>query len=106
MKTKKLFILLAFSVSQALGQKTTEKITVHGNCNMCKKNIEEAAIAGGAKLAKWNKKKQTLTMVFDASSTEVPAIKKSIAAKGYDVEGYPADDAVYNQLPACCRYRK
>jgi len=36
----------------------------------------------------------------------VDAISKAIAKAGHDTDTYKADQAVYDQLPGCCKYRQ
>lgn len=55
-------LTLFFSVN-SFAQKT-EEIKVWGNCGMCKKTIEAAAIKAGAKTANWNKDSKVLNVEF------------------------------------------
>ena len=82
-------------------------LTVKGNCDMCKKRIEQAAMGiEGVQSAHWDKKQQVVHLQFDKQKTSEKAISKAIAKAGHDTEMDTADDAVYNLLPACCQYRK
>ncbi len=75
---------------------TTESFKVYGNCGSCEKRIEKAASSvSGVDL---------ITVRYDATKTNVPAIKKAIAASGYDTEEFRAPEAAYSNLPACCQY--
>lgn len=78
---------------------------VRGNCGMCKATIEKAAngVDGVAK-ADWNVDKKFIDVSFDSTKTDVTAIKKAIAASGYDTEGFTGSDNAYENLPACCQY--
>jgi len=40
------------------------------------------------------------------SKIKVETIHKNIAKAGRDTDKEKADDAVYNKLPACCKYEK
>ena len=53
-----LFLLVPFfTFSQSNDKNTKETFSVEGNCSMCKKRIEKAALSlKGVKYAKWNKK--------------------------------------------------
>ena len=110
MKTKVLIlmagILLIGMGAFAMGKKT-EKINVAGKCGMCEARIEKAALAiDGVKKADYDVKAKTLSVTFDEKKTSVDGIKKAEAAVGHDTDKYKADDAVYNKLPGCCKYRK
>ncbi|MBV5314877.1 MAG: cation transporter [Prolixibacteraceae bacterium] len=83
----------------------TETIKVSGNCDMCKARIEKAAKLDGVTKAEWSKKDKTMTATFDPAKTNIDAIGKKIAAAGYDNDKAKAEDAVYNKLHSCCKYR-
>jgi copper chaperone CopZ len=81
-------------------------ITVNGVCGMCKKRIEMATYAvAGVKSAVWSAEKQALTVSFDASKTDLDAIKKKVASIGHDAPPFAAEKKVYDKLPSCCRYK-
>ena len=77
---------------------------VSGNCGMCEKTIEKAAIKKGVTKADWNKDTKILTLEFDTKKTSADEILKSIANAGYDNEKHLATHAAYNKLPECCKY--
>lgn len=109
MKTKvlslaALFMLGAFSVFA--GNKT-EKIEVKGNCGMCEKRIEKAALSvDGVSKADWNKETKQMELVFDDTKTNLDKIEVAIATVGHDTPKHKAKDEVYKKLPDCCLYRK
>lgn len=82
----------------------TETFLVLGNCGMCKKTIEKAALGAGASTAAWDAEKDQLTVVFDPAKTSLDAIQKAVALSGYDNAGYKAPDTAYNNLHGCCQY--
>ena len=83
-----------------------ETVTVNGVCGMCKKRIEAACYTViGVKSASWSAEAQALTVSFDASKTDLDAIKKKVAAVGHDATPFVAEKKVYNKLPPCCKYR-
>ena len=109
MKTKLFCLLivtfLAWSAANAAGLKT-EKIKVSGNCGMCETRIEKAAKeVSGVSSADWDKKSKELKVSYDPAKTDKTKIEKAVAAVGHDTETQKADDAVYNALPGCCKYR-
>ncbi|MPN30496.1 hypothetical protein SDC9_177967 [bioreactor metagenome] len=73
---------------------------------MCKENIEKAAKSvDGVSMAEWNAEKKELHLHFDAQKTSLDAVSKAIAKVGYDTDKDKADQATYDALPACCKYR-
>lgn len=107
MKTKFLsFIIVVFFFSlQTFAQKSQE-IKVWGNCGMCKKVIEGAALKAGAKEANWNEETKILNVSFKANKTDLSKIQESIAASGYDTQDFTAPDEVYKKLHGCCQYER
>ncbi|NUN99453.1 MAG: copper chaperone [Saprospiraceae bacterium] len=82
----------------------TSEFMVLGNCGMCEKIIEKAALSAGAATAEWDVKADLLKVTFNAKKTSTDAIQKAVALAGYDNAGYKADDAAYNKLHGCCKY--
>ncbi len=79
---------------------------VQGLCDMCKATIETAAKSvEGVSVADWNAENKELHLHFDPQQTNVDAISKAIAKVGYDTDKDQADQATYDALPACCKYR-
>ena len=79
---------------------------VQGLCEMCKENIETAAkTVDGVSSAEWDLEKKELHLHFNPQQTNVDAISKAIARVGYDTDREKADQAAYDALPACCKYR-
>jgi Cu(I)/Ag(I) efflux system membrane fusion protein len=79
---------------------------VSGNCELCKERIEKAANSvEGVNSAEWNVKTKQLRVEYNSMETSSENIQKAIANVGHDTELFKADNAVYNQLPECCRYR-
>lgn len=100
-----LSMLLSFT---ALAQDKTVKtatIAVKGNCDECKKRIENAADIKGVKISDWDEVKQSITVTYRADKVSVEEIEKAIAASGHDTQNIKGKDASYNNLPACCKYR-
>ena len=81
-------------------------MNVQGLCEMCKDRIEKAAKSvGGVTSASWDLNTKQLHLEFDPNKTSADAVAKAIAAAGHDTEKYKADQATYDTLPACCKYR-
>ncbi|RZT95980.1 Cu(I)/Ag(I) efflux system membrane fusion protein [Ancylomarina subtilis] len=81
------------------------KFFVNGACEMCKENIETAALAvKGVAHVLWDKEAKELTMHYDAKLVNPEKVQKAITEKGYDAGDFRADNRVYAELPECCQY--
>ncbi|MDD4777274.1 MAG: efflux RND transporter periplasmic adaptor subunit [Fermentimonas sp.] len=81
-------------------------LTVQGLCEMCKDRIEKAAKSvDGVLGAVWVQADKKLHLDFDPDKTSADAVAKAIAAAGHDTDKFKADQATYEALPACCKYR-
>ncbi|HZH73619.1 MAG TPA: efflux RND transporter periplasmic adaptor subunit, partial [Mariniphaga sp.] len=79
---------------------------VGGSCGMCKDRIEKTAKSvKGVLGAVWVQENQELHLDFNPNKTSADAVAKEIAAVGHDTDKYKADQATYDALPACCKYR-
>ncbi len=109
MKTKVLSLVALFTmgVFTVFAGNKTEKIEVKGNCGMCEKRIEKAALAvDGVSKADWNKETKQMEVTFDDTKTNLDKIEVAIAKVGHDTPKHKASEAVYKELPECCLYRK
>lgn len=98
-------VLLSFaSYAQDKSVKTVT-ISVKGNCEECKKRIENAADIKGVKLSQWDEAKQTLTVTYRTDKVSPEQIEQAIAASGHDAGNQKGKEASYDKLPACCKYR-
>ena len=97
---------MLFFASAALAQTQKENIEVRGNCDMCKKRIEKAALnTKGVKYASWTAETQQLTLIYSAKKTSSKSVAENIAAVGHEADSIVAPDEAYNSLPACCMYK-
>lgn len=81
-------------------------LEVQGLCEMCKERIETAAKSvKGVSSAMWDIEKKVLHLNFDPDQTNLDAISKAIAKAGHDTDRDKADQAAYDALPDCCKYR-
>lgn len=105
---KNLFLVLGLVLSfYTYSQKATvktETFIVKGNCDDCKKRIENAADIKGVKISDWNPDKKIFTVTYNPEKTTVEQIQKAIAAKGYEAGDVKGDPAAYQKLPHCCQY--
>jgi len=107
---KKIIYLLLFISSFAYAQEKQKQVItatfkVSGNCEQCKNRIENAADIKGVKRTDWNADTKILKVIYRADKVSENQIKEAIAKAGHDVESFIADEATYNKLPGCCRYR-
>ena len=103
------FILVSLAISTAAKaqSKASETFKVYGNCGMCKKTIEAAALdTKGVKSATWDMDEDMITVVFDQAKTDVDKIKTAIAESGYDTDTHRAPDKAYDKLHGCCKYER
>lgn len=98
--------LLQATSAAAQSRQKVEKYEVAGNCAMCKKRIESAALNAGAKKAVWNVEDHMLTVEFNGNKVSSDAIQKSIAQAGHDTKKFGAPDDVYASLHECCMYER
>ncbi len=99
------FLLFSLSINAA-AQTKTEKITVSGNCGMCKKTIEKSATEAGATFAAWDADAQELTVKYNSKSSNTAKIEKAVAAAGYDTKNVRTTAEAYDKLHGCCKYER
>jgi len=103
-------LLLVVSLLVCLGvfaKKTSIEFKVYGSCGMCEKRIEKAAKSvNGVSVAEWNSKTQMLEIVFNTKKTYERQIHDAVAKVGHDTDKVKAKDEVYNNLHACCKYKR
>ncbi len=104
--------LVAFIPALLLGQDTfqsTEErsIFVNGACAMCKDRIEEAALTiQGVESADWSEETHMLKVAVTPSLFDEDQLHYAVTGVGHDTKSFLANNAVYNELPACCLYRE
>ena len=106
-----LFALLsntAFSQASAKPKKEikTAEFKVRGNCEQCKKRIENAAFIKGVKSTFWDEEKQSLKVSYRADKVSEMQIQEAVAKSGHETEKVAVDKAAYQQLPECCKYQE
>ena len=107
MKTKvlSLVIMFVFGTFMVFAGNKTEKFEVKGNCGMCEKRIEKAALSvDGVSKADWDKETKKLAVIFDEGKTNIDKIEVAVAKVGHDTPKHKASDEVYSELPGCCKY--
>ncbi|WP_163707567.1 heavy-metal-associated domain-containing protein [Mangrovibacterium lignilyticum] len=107
MKTRVLSLVALFLMGTAtvFAASKTEKFKVYGNCGMCEKTIEKAALSvEGVSVADWNKETKQIEVTFDDAKTDVHKVHMAIAKSGYDTDMHKATAEAYEALPGCCQY--
>ena len=82
------------------------RFEVMGNCNMCKKTIENALHIESVKAVNWNPDTKIVKVKFDESKISLDSIHRRIVAVGYDTDKYSATDISYSSLHKCCKYER
>ena len=108
---KKLLLLSLFVISISVnGQNQKNKksnFEVIGNCEICKKRIEKAALSlKGVKMATWDIPSNIISVTYNSNKILLDQIQSSIANVGHDTPLFKATDDVYNELPMCCIYER
>ena len=107
---KKILILLLALPLGMVGQEKQKKNTkaqfmVYGNCEMCEKRIEKAALSiKGVKLADWVIPSNQINLIYNSNKVDLETIHRTIATKGHDTSEAKAKEEVYKELPVCCQY--
>lgn len=82
-------------------------IAVSGNCEMCKKRIEKAALSvKGVKSATWHADHQDLHLILDETKCTVQQVHEAVAKVGHDTDEIRAKDEDYEKLHICCTYER
>ena len=109
------FAFVAFNTASAQSDKSertpgldTQSFKVYGECGMCKKRIEKAAITvDGLTSAVWNEDSKQLAVQYKTTQKDaLDNLKKKMASIGHDTEAYAATDKAYQNLPGCCHYKR
>lgn len=111
---KKLILVLMVSLMGISVQAQEKKnknakhdIEVNGNCDMCKKRIEKAALSvKGVKSAVWHADHQDLHLILDENKCTVDQVHDAVAKVGHDTEKVKATDEAYNNLHSCCQFER
>ena len=93
----------AETIVELMGTETT--FGVKGNCKMCKKTIETAALSlDGVHKAVWDVETKQIDLVYDDQFVELMTIHNTIANSGYSTELVDLNKEAYDNLPMCCQY--
>jgi mercuric ion binding protein len=93
----------AETIVELMGTETTFGFI--GNCKMCKKTIETAALSlDGVHKAVWDVQTKQIDLVYDDQLVEIMTIHNTIANSGYSTELVDLNKEAYDNLPMCCQY--
>ena len=93
----------AETIVELMGTETT--FGVKGNCKMCKKTIETAALSlDGVHKAVWDVETKQIDLVYDDQLVELMTIHNTIANSGYSTELVDLNKEAYDNRPMCCQY--
>ncbi len=82
----------------------TVVIQTSAQCGMCKKAIESGlASLQGVESSVLNLSSKKVRVRYYRDQTNADAIRRKIAAVGYDADAVAADPKAYEALPACCQ---
>jgi len=78
---------------------------VYGNCGMCENTIESSVNGiNGVESADWDINSKMLTVSYHTETMNADDIKQKVASVGYDTDTHRSKEAIYNELPECCKY--
>ena len=103
---KKIFLIVCFMLffTNVFGQEQKNKnaqyeIEVNGNCEMCKKRIEIAAVSvKGVKVAHWHDGHKHLHVTLNEQKCNIMQVHQAVANAGHDTEKIKAKEEVYEKL--------
>ena len=106
---KKYILLFLFFISATISAQNEKNkksnFEVIGNCEICKKRIEKAALSlKGVKMATWDIPSNILSVTYNSNKILLDQIQSAIANVGHDAPPFKAPDNIYNELPICCIY--
>ncbi|TWI02151.1 copper chaperone CopZ [Flavobacterium tiangeerense] len=104
-----ILVFTGFTVQAQEIKNKNAKVEFHvsGNCEMCKKRIEKAALSvSGVKSADWHMDCGTLYLIVNEQKTDLLTIQKAIAKVGHDTNEVKALQEDYEKLHTCCQYER
>lgn len=104
-----ILVFTGFTVQAQEIKNKNAKVEFHvsGNCEMCKKRIEKAALSvSGVKSADWHMDCGTLNLIVNEQKTDLLTIQKAIAKVGHDTNEVKALQEDYEKLHTCCQYER
>jgi len=82
-------------------------IEVNGNCEMCQKRIQKAAMSvSGVKMASWDISSGELKLLLNEEKCNIKDVEKAVAKAGHDTKNVKATSDDYDKLHGCCQYER
>ena len=111
MKKVVLLIVMAFvgfaTQAQVKNKNAKSVMEVNGNCGMCQKRIQKAALSvEGVKSAVWDIDSHQLSLIMNEEKCTPLDVKKAIAKVGHDTDVVKATKEDYDTLHTCCMYER
>lgn len=79
---------------------------VDGICGMCEDRIEAAVQeVEGVEKADWDLDTRMLSVTFSGQEIDENVLHQTVVAVGHDTKKFKANDAAYDKLHDCCKYR-
>lgn len=106
--TLSMFLLMMLIITGSVTAQESKKITViiqtSAQCEQCKTRIEKAlAFERGVISSNLDLETKAVTIEYKKGKTTLDALRKAIAAVGYDADEVKADEKAYASLPGCCK---
>lgn len=105
---KLIFLTFLFSAINVcvFAQSKNIKFIVNGNCEMCENRIETALNVNGVEHADWDVSTKICSVTYNSSKIKEDNIHRIIALAGHDTPRYKAEEIKYQELHACCKYKR
>ena len=103
---KILLALLLVSTVSVFAKTITQKITVKGECDMCKDRIEKALDIPGISFAEWDVESKVLTIRYNDKKITEDQIHQTISNIGYATDKVAANQTAQKSLDKCCQPKK
>lgn len=102
-----LFITFSTQAQDKKNKNAKYTIEVNGNCDQCKKRIENAAFTvKGLKKAVWEVESHQLSLILNEEKSSLLDVKKKLASVGHDTDEVKATNEDYEKLHSCCKYER
>lgn len=98
-------LLFVFTILTSSASSVTHvQFKVYGNCEMCKKTIEDGVYRmKGVKKVHWDMETQILHLTYQTKVISLTDIHEGISLLGYATDEVSANVKVYEALPYCCK---
>lgn len=103
-----LFAIASFGQQSKKNQKAVIKTTIYCDhckeCETCGPKFQSNMLKiKGVRMYELDEKNKTITVYYNATKTDLQAIKTAISKLGYDADDIKADVVAYESLDNCCK---